>query len=201
MPPPGCLQYAAVSVTGYAALGNDVPGSIVLGFVNAPAWVTILANLMVLVHMVRSQRIKSLCKDVCTKGLSRNALALHSPYWHCVYAVSTARGRFLHLHLMFHPILCHPSAPGAGLSGVFPGVTFSMLGNTFVHTGPPDCALLRPLTQLGLHTTYGKPTLPLPLCQLCQMIACSLCLQPLRTFCCKTFQRWTVSLAASGFCA
>ena len=52
MPPPGCLQYAAVSVTGYAALGNDVPGSIVLGFPYAPAWVTILANLMVLIHLV-----------------------------------------------------------------------------------------------------------------------------------------------------
>lgn len=45
-------QYLLVSVFGYAALGNDAPASILTGFDSAPIWVTILANLMVLTHMV-----------------------------------------------------------------------------------------------------------------------------------------------------
>ncbi|WIA38321.1 hypothetical protein OEZ86_001658 [Tetradesmus obliquus] len=46
------ILYLAVSVCGYAALGDAVPSSIVLGFDSAPIWVTLLANFMVLIHMV-----------------------------------------------------------------------------------------------------------------------------------------------------
>lgn len=47
-------QYSAVSIFGYAALGDAAPGSIVVGFPNAPAWATLMANLMVVVHLVGS---------------------------------------------------------------------------------------------------------------------------------------------------
>lgn len=50
-------QYAAVSVTGYLALGNAVPSSIVLGFDNAPIWVTIMVNLMVLIHLIPAYQV------------------------------------------------------------------------------------------------------------------------------------------------
>jgi hypothetical protein len=53
-----CLQYLVVSICGYAALGNDVPASIVLGFDSAPIWVTLLANLMVLIHMVPAYQVR-----------------------------------------------------------------------------------------------------------------------------------------------
>jgi amino acid permease len=52
------LQYLVVSVCGYAALGNDVPASIMLGFDSAPIWVTLLANFMVLVHMVPAYQVR-----------------------------------------------------------------------------------------------------------------------------------------------
>jgi hypothetical protein len=55
---PHCLQYLAVSVCGYAALGDNVPASIVLGFDSAPIWVTLLANLMVLIHMVPAYQVR-----------------------------------------------------------------------------------------------------------------------------------------------
>jgi hypothetical protein len=45
-------------VCGYLALGNDVPASIVLGFDSAPIWVTLLANFMVLVHMVPAYQVR-----------------------------------------------------------------------------------------------------------------------------------------------
>lgn len=53
------MQYLLVSVTGYAALGNNAPASIVLGFDSAPEWVTILANLMVLTHMVSAYQVRT----------------------------------------------------------------------------------------------------------------------------------------------
>lgn len=43
--------YIAVSVTGYAALGNAVPGDILTGFAG-PAAVVTAANVMVLLHML-----------------------------------------------------------------------------------------------------------------------------------------------------
>eukprot|EP00775_Hariotina_reticulata_P001466 gene1466-1808_t len=51
--------YAAVSVTGYLALGNAVPSSIVLGFDDAPIWVTIMVNLMVLIHLIPAYQVYS----------------------------------------------------------------------------------------------------------------------------------------------
>ncbi|KAF6259045.1 transmembrane amino acid transporter protein-domain-containing protein [Scenedesmus sp. NREL 46B-D3] len=51
------ILYVVVSVCGYAALGEDVPASIVLGFDSAPVWVTLLANFMVLVHMVPAYQV------------------------------------------------------------------------------------------------------------------------------------------------
>lgn len=50
-------QYLAVSVTGYAALGNSAPSNILLGFEGAPVAVTILANLMVLTHMLSAYQV------------------------------------------------------------------------------------------------------------------------------------------------
>lgn len=63
------VLYAAVSVTGYAALGNAVPGSIVLGFDSAPIYVTVLANMLVLIHMipafqVYAQPVYATCEDM-----------------------------------------------------------------------------------------------------------------------------------------
>ena len=49
--------YMAVSVTGYMALGNNVPSSIVLGFANAPMWATLLANLMVIIHLIPAYQV------------------------------------------------------------------------------------------------------------------------------------------------
>ncbi len=44
--------YSSVSVTGYLALGNDVPDDVLTGFSTSPKWVQILANCMVVVHMI-----------------------------------------------------------------------------------------------------------------------------------------------------
>ncbi|KAF8062021.1 AAP2 [Scenedesmus sp. PABB004] len=51
--------YLLVSVCGYLALGNAVPSSIVLGFTSSPLWVQLLANLMVLIHMVPAYQVFS----------------------------------------------------------------------------------------------------------------------------------------------
>jgi hypothetical protein len=44
-------------VAGYAALGNSAPSNILLGFEGAPVAVTILANLMVLTHMLSAYQV------------------------------------------------------------------------------------------------------------------------------------------------
>ncbi|GBG00553.1 amino acid permease [Raphidocelis subcapitata] len=49
--------YALVSVLGYLALGNSVPDNVLVGFHKSPAWVNILANAMVLVHMVSAYQV------------------------------------------------------------------------------------------------------------------------------------------------
>lgn len=45
-------------MTGYAALGNSAPSNILLGFGGAPVAVTILANLMVLTHMLSAYQVR-----------------------------------------------------------------------------------------------------------------------------------------------
>jgi len=68
-----CTQYLCVSVTGYAALGDDVPGSIVLGFAAAPAWVVILANLLVLIHMIPACERAGPCIVLARGQIEKNA--------------------------------------------------------------------------------------------------------------------------------
>lgn len=63
--PPAHTQYLGVTVTGYAALGDDVTGSILLSFAAAPGWAVILANLFVLIHMI----------SACERAGSRVAIA------------------------------------------------------------------------------------------------------------------------------
>ncbi|KAI8467603.1 MAG: transmembrane amino acid transporter protein-domain-containing protein [Monoraphidium minutum] len=49
--------YVAVSVCGYMALGDTVPDNVLLGFSNSPDWVSLLANFMVLIHMVSAFQV------------------------------------------------------------------------------------------------------------------------------------------------
>eukprot|EP00882_Tetradesmus_deserticola_P014246 GHRQ01015144.1.p1 GENE.GHRQ01015144.1~~GHRQ01015144.1.p1 ORF type:complete len:291 (+),score=82.26 GHRQ01015144.1:770-1642(+) len=51
------VLYTVVSVCGYAALGDNVPASIVLGFDSAPIWLTLLANFAVVVHLVPAYQV------------------------------------------------------------------------------------------------------------------------------------------------
>lgn len=50
--------YMAVSVTGYMALGNNVPGDILTGF-TGPMWVVNTANIFVLIHMLSAYQVFS----------------------------------------------------------------------------------------------------------------------------------------------
>eukprot|EP00882_Tetradesmus_deserticola_P024120 GHRQ01026349.1.p1 GENE.GHRQ01026349.1~~GHRQ01026349.1.p1 ORF type:complete len:200 (+),score=60.32 GHRQ01026349.1:748-1347(+) len=52
------VLYTVVSVCGYAALGDNVPASIVLGFDSAPIWLTLLANFAVVVHLVPAYQVR-----------------------------------------------------------------------------------------------------------------------------------------------
>lgn len=60
----------SVGITGYSALGNSVPGDVLVGFTDAPTWVTMLANTAVLLHMVSAVRVCCL-----------NAGSKASPVW------------------------------------------------------------------------------------------------------------------------
>lgn len=57
----GCalLFYLAVSITGYMALGDAVPGDILTGFTE-PAGVVGSANVMVLLHMLPAYQVRVL---------------------------------------------------------------------------------------------------------------------------------------------
>lgn len=49
--------YLLVSVTGYMALGDTVPDNVLLGFSSSPDWLNILANAMVLIHMISAWQV------------------------------------------------------------------------------------------------------------------------------------------------
>lgn len=49
--------YMAVGVLGFMALGNAVPDNVLLGFHNAPAWVNVVANVMLLVHLIPAYQV------------------------------------------------------------------------------------------------------------------------------------------------
>lgn len=52
--------YLSVAVTGYAALGlneQTMPGEVLEGFTDAPAWPVIIANLAIAVHMISAYQI------------------------------------------------------------------------------------------------------------------------------------------------
>jgi hypothetical protein len=49
--------YLSVAITSYMALGNSVPGDVLTGFSAAPLWLNMLANAMVLVHMVAAVQV------------------------------------------------------------------------------------------------------------------------------------------------
>eukprot|EP00887_Chlorella_sp_A99_P001284 scaffold14.g1284.t1 len=51
------VLYFAVAVTSYAALGNDVPGEVLEGYLQAPAWPLVLANLAVAVHLISAYQV------------------------------------------------------------------------------------------------------------------------------------------------
>jgi amino acid permease len=57
----GCslMFYLAVSITGYMALGDAVPGDILTGFTE-PAGVVGAANVMVLLHMLPAYQVRVL---------------------------------------------------------------------------------------------------------------------------------------------
>lgn len=53
------ILYLAVAITNYMALGNLVPDDALLGYEQSPTWISILANVMVALHMVASARVRS----------------------------------------------------------------------------------------------------------------------------------------------
>ncbi|GAB4816159.1 hypothetical protein N2152v2_003205 [Parachlorella kessleri] len=48
--------YLVISITGYLALGNSVPGDVLTGF-TGPSWVICLGNAMVVVHMIAAYQV------------------------------------------------------------------------------------------------------------------------------------------------
>ena len=52
------VLYMSVAITSYMALGNTVPGDVMTGFTTAPVWVGMLANAMVLLHMVAAVQVR-----------------------------------------------------------------------------------------------------------------------------------------------
>lgn len=51
------LLYMLVGCLGYAALGDATPSEILLGFESAPAWVRMLGNAMVFVHLAPAYQV------------------------------------------------------------------------------------------------------------------------------------------------
>ncbi|KDD73759.1 transmembrane amino acid transporter protein, partial [Helicosporidium sp. ATCC 50920] len=51
------VLYFVISVTGYASLGNSVPGFILEGYPDAPRWVLLVANICILLHMVSAYQV------------------------------------------------------------------------------------------------------------------------------------------------
>ncbi len=52
--------YLSAAITSYMALGDNIPGDVATGFSSAPAWLTILLNVMVLLRMVAAVQVCSL---------------------------------------------------------------------------------------------------------------------------------------------
>ncbi|EFN54340.1 hypothetical protein CHLNCDRAFT_24724, partial [Chlorella variabilis] len=49
--------YISVASTGYASMGDAVPGEVLDGFTDAPPWVLIVANLAICVHMLSAFQV------------------------------------------------------------------------------------------------------------------------------------------------
>jgi len=48
----------SVAITSYMALGNGVPDDVLTGFSATPLWLNMLANAMVLLHMVAAVQVR-----------------------------------------------------------------------------------------------------------------------------------------------
>ena len=53
------LKYTICAFSGYMAVGNAVTGDVLVGFPGAPSWLLIVANMMVLLHMVAAVQVIS----------------------------------------------------------------------------------------------------------------------------------------------
>lgn len=51
------VLYMLISIGGYAALGEETPSFILTGFPNAPKWLMIIANLLVLLHLIFAYQV------------------------------------------------------------------------------------------------------------------------------------------------
>ncbi|KAI3430592.1 hypothetical protein D9Q98_005185 [Chlorella vulgaris] len=49
--------YISSAVACYSALGDDVPGEVLQGFPQAPNWILVLANILIVIHMVTAWQV------------------------------------------------------------------------------------------------------------------------------------------------